>query len=77
MGQMMWFELKVVTEGKLPLRDVFRARSLQEAIFVAQRRFPKAVIEVPEGEQKTELARSKNGPKKRQSELKSLMRYGV
>ena len=54
-----YFELLVWLPGKGPLRDVFRAATLSEAVELAELAYGKCFVEVPPAiESKSQLARS-------------------
>ena len=58
-----YFELLVWLPGRGPLRDLFRARNIGEAVALAERTFPGCVVEVPPAvPSKPKLARSITSP---------------
>ena len=60
----MWFELEIHRPERPPLRDVFQAQTIEWARYQAERKYPGAIIFVPEPSTKTKLAKSYDGPKK-------------
>jgi len=60
--QEQYFELLVWLPGQGPMRDLVKARSLQDAIHWAKFRYKGSRIEVPEPAAKVELARSHTSP---------------
>lgn len=61
-NQDQYFELLVWPPGQGPMRDLVKARTLQDAIHWAKFRYKNARVEVPEPAAKPELARSHTSP---------------
>lgn len=61
-SQEQYFELLVWLPGQGPMRDLVKARSIQDAIHWAKFRYKGAKIEIPEPAAKVELARSHTSP---------------
>lgn len=53
-----WFELEIQRLGRLPMRKVFKAESLDAATAQAQRQYRDAVVQVPPQAARPTLARS-------------------
>ena len=63
-----YFELLVWLPGRGPLRDLFRAGNIREAVELAERTYPGCVVEVPPAVPgKPQLARSTTSPSVLQS----------
>lgn len=60
--QDQYFELLIWLPGQGPMRDVVKARTLQDAVHHAKFRYKNAKIEIPPPAAKTELARSHTSP---------------
>lgn len=60
----MWFELEIHKPERAPIRDVFQGQTLEWAIFQAHKKYPGAIVCVPDQPPKPNLARSYDGPKK-------------
>jgi hypothetical protein len=60
----MWFELEIHRPARPPMRDVFQAQTVEWARYQAERKYPGAIVFVPEESSKPSLARSYDGPKK-------------
>lgn len=58
-----YFELVVWLPGRGPLRDLFRAGNIREAVELAERTYPGCAVEIPPAAQgKPRLARSATSP---------------
>lgn len=58
-----YFELLVWLPGRGPLRDIFRAATLSEAVELAELTYGGCLVEVPPAiEKKSQLARSSTSP---------------
>lgn len=60
----MWFELEIRRPARPPLRDVFQGQTLEWALYQANKKYPGAIVFVPDQPPKPDLARSSDGPKK-------------
>lgn len=61
-SQEEYFELLIWMPGQGPMRDLIKARSLQEAIHWAKFRYKNAKVEIPAPTIKPELAKSHTSP---------------
>lgn len=57
-----YFELVIWLPGQGPMRDLIKARSIQDAVHYAKFRYRGARVEIPAPVAKAELARSHTSP---------------
>lgn len=60
----MWFELEIRKPERPPIRDIFQGQTLEWALFQAHKKYPGAIVFVPDQPPKPNLSRSADGPKK-------------